>query len=72
MGGSLTGLRAPGHHLYLLPCFCGGEGLGLGNFAANRRRHAGRSPDEETQALFAAVMSFWFSSRQISKMRRGG
>lgn len=28
--------------------------------------------DEETQALFAAVMSFWFGSRQISKMRRGG
>lgn len=27
--------------------------------------------DEETQALFAAVMSFWFGSRQISKMRRG-
>lgn len=28
--------------------------------------------DEETQALFAAVMSFWFGSRQIAKMRRGG
>ena len=28
--------------------------------------------DEESQALFAAVMSFWFGSRQISKMRRGG
>jgi len=28
--------------------------------------------DEETQALFAAVMSFWFGSRQISNMRRGG
>ena len=28
--------------------------------------------DEETQALFAAVMSFWFGSRQINKMRRGG
>jgi hypothetical protein len=28
--------------------------------------------DDETQALFAAVMSFWFGSRQISKMRRGG
>lgn len=27
--------------------------------------------DDETQALFAAVMSFWFGSRQISKMRRG-
>lgn len=27
--------------------------------------------DEETQALFAAVMSFWFGSRQIAKMRRG-
>lgn len=25
--------------------------------------------DEEPQALFAAVMSFWFGSRQISKMR---
>lgn len=25
----------------------------------------------ESQALFAAVMSFWFGSRQISKMRRG-
>ena len=28
--------------------------------------------DEESQALFAAVMSFWFGSRQISKIRRGG
>ena len=28
--------------------------------------------DEETHALFAAVMSFWFGSRQINKMRRGG
>lgn len=28
--------------------------------------------EEETQALYAAVMSFWFGSRQISKMRRGG
>jgi hypothetical protein len=28
--------------------------------------------DEENQALFAAVMSFWFGSRPISKMRRGG
>lgn len=28
--------------------------------------------DEETQGLFAAVMSFWFGSRQIAKMRRGG
>ena len=28
--------------------------------------------DNETQALFAAVMSFWFGSRQIAKMRRGG
>lgn len=28
--------------------------------------------DEEAQALFAAVMSFWFGSRQIAKMRRGG
>lgn len=27
--------------------------------------------DEETQALFAAVMAFWFGSRQIQKMRRG-
>lgn len=27
--------------------------------------------DEETQALFAAVMSFWFGSRQINKMRWG-
>ena len=25
--------------------------------------------DEEPQVLFAAVMSFWFGSRQISKMR---
>jgi len=28
--------------------------------------------NEETQALFAAVMSFWFGSRQITRMRRGG
>lgn len=28
--------------------------------------------DEETQALFAAVMSLWFGSSQINKMRRGG
>jgi hypothetical protein len=27
--------------------------------------------DEENQALFSAVTSFWFSSRPISKMRRG-
>jgi hypothetical protein len=27
--------------------------------------------DEETQALFAAVMTFLISIRQISKMRRG-
>lgn len=28
--------------------------------------------DEKSQALFAAVMSFWFGSRPISKMRWGG
>ena len=28
--------------------------------------------DEETQALFAAVMAFWFGSRHIQKMRRRG
>ncbi len=43
MGGSLTGLGAPDHHLCLLSGLCGGEGLGLGHFAANRRRDAGSS-----------------------------
>jgi hypothetical protein len=27
--------------------------------------------DEETQALFAAVMSFWFGARALQKMRQG-
>ena len=44
MGGSLTGLGAPDHHLCLLLGLCGGEGLGLGQFAASRRDHPGGSP----------------------------
>ena len=28
--------------------------------------------DPETQALFAAVMSFWFGQRALSKLRNGG
>ena len=76
MGGSITGLSAPDHHLCLLPCLCGAEGLGLGHFAATDGITLAAALqatwDEEAQALFAAVMSFWFGSRQISKMRRGG
>lgn len=76
MGGGVTDVGSSDHHLCLLSGLCGGEGLGLRSLLqtddVTLAAALQATWDEETQALFAAVMSFWFGSRQISKMRRGG
>lgn len=41
LGRGVAGLGAPGHHLCVLLGLCGGEGLGLGHLATNRRDHPG-------------------------------
>lgn len=72
MGGGFTRLCTPGHHLCVFILFATvktaalfklldqGVGITDGLIAVW---------DAETQALFAAVMSFWFGQRALAKFR---